>query len=132
MGTEKNKFNEDLVLHKVKAYIDNTYNQHYGKGNIQTTEVTFDSGHGESFCIGNILKYAQRFGKKEQGASDNQIKDLPMTPSKKKLESKSPFFKYWNKNKPNPKRTKRSITYEERGDFNEQYGLNPLMVGATT
>ena len=65
MGTEKNKFNEDLVLHKVKAYIDNTYNQHYGKGNIQTTEVTFDSGHGESFCIGNILKYAQRFGKKE-------------------------------------------------------------------
>ena len=35
------------------------------EGKIQTTEVTFDAGHGESFCIGNILKYAQRFGKKE-------------------------------------------------------------------
>ena len=23
-----------------------------------------DSGHGEGFCIGNILKYAQRYGKK--------------------------------------------------------------------
>jgi hypothetical protein len=24
-----------------------------------------DSGHGEGFCIGNIMKYAQRFGKKD-------------------------------------------------------------------
>ncbi len=23
-----------------------------------------DSGHGEGFCIGNIMKYAQRYGKK--------------------------------------------------------------------
>ena len=65
MSSEKNKFNEDIILTRVKNYIDNTYNLHYGKGNIQTTEVTFDAGHGESFCIGNILKYAQRFGKKE-------------------------------------------------------------------
>ena len=80
----------------------------------------------------DLANVQYRLWQKEQGASDNQIKDLPMTPSKKALESKSPFFKYWNKNKPNPKRTKRSITYEEKGDFNEQYGLNPLMVGATT
>ena len=60
-----NKFNEDIILDKLKKYIDFTYEQHYGKGNIQTTEVTFDAGHGEGFCIGNILKYAQRYGKKE-------------------------------------------------------------------
>ena len=60
-----NSFNEDIILEKVKAYIDFTYSQHYGSGKIQSTEVTFDAGHGESFCIGNILKYAQRFGKKE-------------------------------------------------------------------
>ena len=60
-----NRFNEDIILEKVKAYIDFTYSQHYGSGKIQSTEVTFDAGHGESFSIGNILKYAQRFGKKE-------------------------------------------------------------------
>ena len=60
-----NRFNEDIILEKVKAYIDFTYSQHYGSGKIQSTEVTFDAGHGESFCIGNILKYAQRFGKKD-------------------------------------------------------------------
>ena len=28
------------------------------------TEFIIDSGHGEGFCIGNIMKYAQRYGKK--------------------------------------------------------------------
>ena len=60
-----NKFNEDIILSRLKTYIDNTYAQHYGKGDIQTTEVTFDAGHGEGFCLGNIIKYAQRFGKKD-------------------------------------------------------------------
>ena len=59
------KFNEDHILKVVKGYIDLTYEQHYGKGNIQTTEVIFDSQHGEGFCIGNIMKYAQRYGKKQ-------------------------------------------------------------------
>ena len=30
-----------------------------------TTEFIMDGGHGEGFCIGNILKYAQRYGKKD-------------------------------------------------------------------
>ena len=30
----------------------------------QTTEFIIDGGHGEGFCIGNIMKYAQRYGKK--------------------------------------------------------------------
>lgn len=59
------KFNEDHILKVLKGYIDITYEQHYSQGNIQTTEIIFDADHGEGFCIGNIIKYAQRYGKKE-------------------------------------------------------------------
>ena len=59
------KFNEDLILSRLRQYIDNTYNQHYAQAKTQTTEIVFESGHGEGFCIGNIIKYAQRFGKKD-------------------------------------------------------------------
>ena len=70
----KHKFNEDVILTRLKHYIDSTYAEHYGQGKIQTTEVTFDSGHGEGFCIGNILKYAQRYGRK--GHRIDHRKDL--------------------------------------------------------
>jgi len=59
------KFNEDLILSRLRQYIDNTYNQHYAQAKTQTTEIVFENGHGEGFCIGNIIKYAQRFGKKD-------------------------------------------------------------------
>ena len=58
------KFNEDLIQTRLKNYIDSTYNQHYAQAKTQTTEIVFENGHGEGFCIGNIIKYAQRFGKK--------------------------------------------------------------------
>ncbi len=59
------KYNEDVVLQVLKKYIDETYSQHYAEGNIQATEFIFSSGHGEGFCMGNVMKYAQRYGKKE-------------------------------------------------------------------
>lgn len=59
------KFKEDKILEMLTKYIDDTYSQHYSNGKIQATEVIFDAGHGEGFCIGNILKYAQRYGKKD-------------------------------------------------------------------
>ena len=59
------KFNEDIALEVVKQYIDKTYEQHYAKGKFQSTEFLFDAEHGVGFCIGNIIKYAQRYGKKE-------------------------------------------------------------------
>ena len=55
--------NEDLK--ELQEYIDNTYSQHYSHKNFQATEFIIDSGHGEGFCIGNILKYAKRYGNKE-------------------------------------------------------------------
>ena len=48
------KYNEDATLNELKKYIDSTYDAHYSKDKFQATE-----------CIGNILKYAQRYGKKD-------------------------------------------------------------------
>ena len=58
------KFNEDKVLNTLKIYIDSTYNQHYSTDKIQATEFIIDSGMGEGFCLGNVIKYAKRYGKK--------------------------------------------------------------------
>ena len=59
------KFNEDQHIHNLLTYIDNTYNEHYALDKYQATDVIIDSGHGEGFCMGNILKYAKRYGNKE-------------------------------------------------------------------
>ncbi len=59
------RYNEDKLIEEIKQYIDSTYGQHYSQNKFQATEFIIDGGHGEGFCIGNILKYAQRYGKKE-------------------------------------------------------------------
>ena len=58
------KFNEDNTLEQVKRYIDKTYEQHYANDKYQATDMIVDAGHGEGFCMGNIMKYAMRYGKK--------------------------------------------------------------------
>lgn len=61
----KYKYSEDKILAELKKYVDDTYDEHYSQNKFQATEFIMDSGHGEGFCIGNIMKYAQRYGKKE-------------------------------------------------------------------
>lgn len=68
------KFNEDVLIDDFKKYIDSTYSAHYSKNKFQATEFIIDGGHGTGFCIGNVMKYAQRYGKK--GTSDEARKDL--------------------------------------------------------
>ena len=58
------KYNENRILGELAEYIDKTYSQHYSKNKYQATEFILDSGHGEGFCIGNMMKYAHRYGKK--------------------------------------------------------------------
>lgn len=58
------KYNENATLTELSEYIDSTYDEHYSKNRFQATEFIIDGGHGEGFCIGNIMKYAQRYGKK--------------------------------------------------------------------
>ncbi len=71
-----NKFNEEVALNMLKNHILSTYQAHYSSGKIQSTEFIFDSGHGEGFCLGNIIKYAQRYGKKEGKNTDDLLKIL--------------------------------------------------------
>ena len=64
MGKINYKYNEGKTLAELKEYIDSKYYEHYSKNRFQATEFIIDGGHGEGFCIGNIMKYAQRYGKK--------------------------------------------------------------------
>lgn len=59
------KYNEGELIKEFSQYIDSTYGKHYSLNKYQSTEFIIDSGHGEGFCIGNIMKYAQRYGKKD-------------------------------------------------------------------
>ena len=69
------KFKENQILQDIKEYVDKTYDSHYAKTkNYQATEIIIDQGHGTGFCMGNILKYAQRYGKK--GTEEDHRKDL--------------------------------------------------------
>lgn len=58
------KYDEDDALREIREYIDSTYTQHYS-GKYQATDMIIDAGHGTGFCIGNIIKYAKRYGKKD-------------------------------------------------------------------
>lgn len=60
----KYKYKEGETLRELEQYIKSTYDEHYSKNKYQATEFIIDAGHGEGFCIGNIMKYAQRYGKK--------------------------------------------------------------------
>ena len=73
---DKYKFSEDVVLNKLRNHILGTYDQHYSMNKIQSTEFIFDAGHGEGFCLGNIIKYAQRYGKKNGKNTDDLLKIL--------------------------------------------------------
>ena len=68
------KFSEGKLIDELQAYIDSTYTPHYSKSKFQATEFILDAGHGTGFCIGNILKYAQRYGRK--GTPEDARKDL--------------------------------------------------------
>jgi hypothetical protein len=65
-------FNEKQTMGRVMEYISDTYSAHYAKGRIQATEFIADQGLAEGFCLGNIIKYAQRFGRKGKNFEDKE------------------------------------------------------------
>ena len=75
----KYKFNEDIILEQLKTYIDSTYDAHYSMNKIQSTEFIFDADHGEGFCLGNVIKYAQRYGKKDGKNEKDLLKIIHYT-----------------------------------------------------
>ena len=68
------KFNEDNLIQELKIYVDKTYDQHYATDKYQATDIIIDSGHGTGFCLGNVIKYAKRYGNK--GTAADARKDL--------------------------------------------------------
>ncbi len=68
------KYDEDKLIDDFRKYIDSTYDEHYSQNSFQATEFIIDGGHGTGFCIGNVLKYAQRYGKK--GTPADSRKDI--------------------------------------------------------
>ena len=76
---KENKFNEDVAMTKLQNHITKTYDSHYSMEKIQSTEFIFDAGHGEGFCLGNIIKYAQRYGKKDGKNQQDLLKILHYT-----------------------------------------------------
>ena len=59
------KFKEDDHLDELFDYVCATYDSHYAGEKYQATDLIIDAGHGTGFCLGNIIKYAKRYGKKE-------------------------------------------------------------------
>ena len=70
------KFSENKSLKELRAYIDKTYELHYSANKFQALEFIEECGHGEGFCMGNILKYAQRYGRKGGKNKDDLMKIL--------------------------------------------------------
>ena len=68
------KFNEDKLITELQKYVDSTYGEHYSTDKYQATDIIIDSGHGTGFNLGNVIKYAKRYGKK--GGPAEQRKDL--------------------------------------------------------
>jgi hypothetical protein len=74
MSNIEYKYSEDKSLAEITAYINETYSQHYSQNKFQATEFIIDSGLGTGFCMGNVMKYAQRYGRK--GTPEDWRKDL--------------------------------------------------------
>jgi hypothetical protein len=41
------------------------YGQHYSKNKSRPANLSLMVRHGTGFCIGNVLKYAQRYGRRD-------------------------------------------------------------------
>ena len=70
------KFSENKSLKALREYIDSTYDLHYSANRFQALEFIEECGHGEGFCMGNLLKYAQRYGRKGGKNKDDLMKIL--------------------------------------------------------
>lgn len=75
MAKPQFKYNEEMILKEVYDYISSTYGKHYvGKKDIQTIDVWDTLGIAENMCMGTLIKYAMRFGKKQGKNKDDLLK----------------------------------------------------------
>lgn len=80
MKSHKFKYNEDNLLDDSFDYIKSTYGQHYvGKKETQTLDVWESMGIAEEMCLGTIVKYAMRYGKKDGKNKKDLLKIIHYT-----------------------------------------------------
>ena len=58
------KYNEEQIIKEIAEYVNNTYDEHYSEGEVQTLDFIDACGDAPAFCRSNILKYASRYDKK--------------------------------------------------------------------
>lgn len=69
------KYGEARIAAEVLNYLASTYSQHYvGRDNVQSIDLINSSGHLVGFCVGDIIKYASRLGKKKGQARKDLLK----------------------------------------------------------
>ena len=70
------KYDEAAILKEIHTYIDATYSRHYVSPDkkVQAFDLIHSSGNSMGFCIGSILKYASRFGKKSGHNREDLLK----------------------------------------------------------
>ena len=71
------KYKEIELLEEIGNYLASTYSGHYvtqeDEAVVQALDLIFSSGRGEGFCVGNVLKYASRLGKKKSANERDDI-----------------------------------------------------------
>ena len=74
------KFNEQKNIHELTHYVESTYSKHYAASNgVQSMDLISASGLGLDFCLGNVLKYASRYGKKDGANRQDLMKIMHYT-----------------------------------------------------
>lgn len=69
------QFNEFSILDDLRVYIRKTYGQHYAKDGVQAFAlIAKRPERGLAFALGNVIKYADRFGAKNGFNRDDLLK----------------------------------------------------------
>ena len=80
MNLTNTKFNEAENIKQLTKYVESTYSKHYSSPNgVQSMDLISSSGLGLDFCLGNVLKYASRYGKKNGANREDLMKIMHYT-----------------------------------------------------
>ena len=80
MNLTNTKFNEAENIKQLTKYVEGTYSKHYSSPNgVQSMDLISSSGLGLDFCLGNVLKYASRYGKKNGANKEDLMKIMHYT-----------------------------------------------------
>tara|TARA_B100000287_G_scaffold139969_1_gene131867 strand:+ start:660 stop:1046 length:387 start_codon:yes stop_codon:yes gene_type:complete len=70
------KYNENIILHKLKEFIAKSYKGHYTttEEGFQAMDIFRQLGIDKNFCQANAIKYLLRYGKKQGRNIDDLYK----------------------------------------------------------